>query len=262
MEYHPLMDSKTLSQKRFGKFAQGYVDSKTHARGKELDRLVEIAQPGKDWLMLDIATGGGHTALKFASEVAEVIATDITEEMMAAAQIFINESGAKNVTFQLADAEDLPFENEQFDLVTCRIAPHHFNNCAAFVKEAHRVLKRTGLFLMQDHVLPEDEAAARYVDKFERTRDPSHNRAFSRSEWLRMFETAGFFVEQTEEIIKTHSFQTWAKMQESPPELIESLISLLDKADDAVVDWLQPTHWKTDQATFVNHHLIISGRKK
>ena len=61
---------------------------------------------------------------------------------------------------------------------------------------------------------------------------------------------------------KAHSFLTWAKMQESPPELIDTLAKLLENADDSVVDWLQPTHWKTDRATFVNHHIVFSGRKK
>ena len=71
-------DSKSLSRKRYTRFAEGYVTSKTHAKGTELDRLVEIAQPQPDWVVLDVATGGGHTALKFAPLVAQVIATDIT----------------------------------------------------------------------------------------------------------------------------------------------------------------------------------------
>jgi len=256
------MDSKSLSKDRFGKYAQEYVNSKTHARGQELDRLVEIAQPQPEWMALDIATGGGHTALKFASQVARVIATDITEKMLDAAKKFIIDSGADNVSFQLADAEKLPFEKSMFDLVTCRIAPHHFSDCPAFVQEAFRVLKPGGLFLMQDHVLPENEAAARYVDNYEKTRDPSHNRAYSHREWINMFESAGFKVEHTEEIIKTHSFQTWAKMQESSPETIETLIRQLEKADDTASDWLQPKKLRTDEATFANHHLIIAGRKQ
>ena len=75
-------DSKSLSQERFGKFAEDYVTSQSHASGYDLDRLVEIANPQADWLMLDIATGGGHTALKFAPHVRQVIATDITPKML------------------------------------------------------------------------------------------------------------------------------------------------------------------------------------
>ena len=56
-------DSKALSEERYAKFAQGYVSSPSHAKGYDLDRLVEIAQPKPHWEALDIATGGGHTAL-------------------------------------------------------------------------------------------------------------------------------------------------------------------------------------------------------
>ena len=41
-------DPKALSQERYDRFAQGYVTSKAHAKGAELDRLVEIAQPRPD----------------------------------------------------------------------------------------------------------------------------------------------------------------------------------------------------------------------
>ena len=78
---------------RFGRFAKGYVTSKSHARGVELDRLIEIAQPQSSWIVLDIATGGGHTALKFAPFVRRVVATDISSKMLTAARTFISRSG-------------------------------------------------------------------------------------------------------------------------------------------------------------------------
>ncbi|MFL7790536.1 MAG: methyltransferase type 11, partial [Anaerolineae bacterium] len=64
------MDTKTLSQERYTQYAQGYVTSKAHAQGSELERLVDIARPQPNWIVLDAATGGGHTALAFAPHVA------------------------------------------------------------------------------------------------------------------------------------------------------------------------------------------------
>ena len=166
-------DPKSLSQKRFGEHAAGYVKSEGHAKGADLDRLLELAQPHEDWLVLDVATGGGHTALKFAPHVAKVVASDLTPKMLAAAKEYIRTQGVNNVEFKQADAEGLPFKDKRFDLVTCRIAPHHFPHVDEFVSESARVLKPGGLFLLQDHVLPEDEKAANYVDGFEKLRDPS-----------------------------------------------------------------------------------------
>ena len=71
---------KAQAQERFGKFAQGYVESKGHASGDDLDRLIELVQPQPDWLMLDVATGGGHTALKFAPLVKKVVAWIISKK--------------------------------------------------------------------------------------------------------------------------------------------------------------------------------------
>jgi hypothetical protein len=53
------------------------------------------------------------------------------------------------------------------------------------------VLKPGRLPLVQDHALPDDKQAVRYVDRFEKLRDPSHNRAYDEGEWRGMFRDAG-----------------------------------------------------------------------
>lgn len=254
-------DSKTLSRQRYGQFAQGYVNSPSHAQGSDLDRLLDIAQPQPHWRALDVATGGGHTALKFAPHVAEVVASDLTPQMLDAAQAFIAAQGASNIQFKLADAEDLPFEDNSFDLVTCRIAPHHFPHIDQFVCEAARVLKPDGLLLVQDQIVPEDADTAHAVDNFERLRDPSHSHAYSENEWKRAFAATGLTVTHSEEIIKQHQFVQWIERQGCAPETVERLIALLNDAAPSVIAWLQPQQWGTPEATFANHHILIAGRK-
>jgi ubiquinone/menaquinone biosynthesis C-methylase UbiE len=210
---------------------------------------------------LDVATGGGHTALKFAPHVVHVIASDITPKMLNAARVFITERNMHNITFELADAEDLPFEDGAFDLLTCRIAPHHFADCVRFVREGARVLKPGGMMLAQDHVLPEDAEAAAYINRFERLRDPSHNRAYTASEWKRMFAEAGLTVTHTEQLAKQLGFVTWTARQARPPEVVARLRALLREAPAPVAAWLQPQDIDTPEATFSSHHIIIAGRR-
>jgi len=167
----------------------------------------------------------------------------------------------KNVDFELADAENLPFEDACFDLVTCRIAPHHFPDTFRFVQEAARVLKPGGLLLVQDHLLPDDQDAALYVDAFEKLRDPSHNRAFPEYEWRGMFLDGGLTIEHTEQLVKRHEFVTWAERQGCTPETIEKLTVLLKQAPEIAAAWMDATAIGTPDATFVNHHIIIAGRK-
>src|SRR6476620_6255198 len=102
-----MSDNKDLVKQQYGAHAEGYVTSKVHAQGASLKRLVELVQPVKVWRVLDVSTGGGHTALAFAPYVREVVASDLTPEMLQAAEKFIRGQGATNVTFKLADAENL-----------------------------------------------------------------------------------------------------------------------------------------------------------
>ena len=253
-------DSKSLSQARYSQFADGYVTSETHAHGSDLDRLLAIAQPQSHWQALDIATGGGHTALKFAPHVEHVLASDLTPRMLESARRFISERGIGNVSFRQADAEDLPFDRGQFDLVTCRIAPHHFPDVQRFLCECARVLKPGGMLILQDQLLPFDDRAARYVDAFERLRDPSHNRAFNQAEWSQFCARAGFTVEYSEPYRKTHDFLNWARRQGPDADTIAALIDLMRKAPPIARDWMNPQHWVSPQATFENRHTIIRAR--
>lgn len=253
---------KRHAQARFTQYAQGYVTSKSHAKGADLERLLELAQPQPDWLVLDIATGGGHTALKFAPHVARVVASDLTPAMLHAAREFIVGQGVNNVVYSPGDAENLPFANDVFDLVTCRIAPHHFPDCYRFVQGCTRVLKRGGLLLVEDHLAPDDERAARYLDAFERLRDPSHQRAYADYEWRGMFLDAGLSVEHTEAIVKSQGkLVSWAERQGCTPATIQRLQVMMAQAPAAVAEWVHPQCIGTPDAALDHHYIIIAGRK-
>src|ERR1043166_2013990 len=131
--------SKSLVQEQFGATARTYLTSKPHAQGKSLDRLVELTQPKRDWHVLDVATGAGHTAYTPSPHVARAWATDITEERLSLVRGQMGKRGLGNLRVAHAKAEALPFEDESFDLVTCRIAPHHFESIPRFLDEAPRV---------------------------------------------------------------------------------------------------------------------------
>jgi ubiquinone/menaquinone biosynthesis C-methylase UbiE len=253
--------AQTLSQQRFGQYAENYVTSVPHAQGADLDRLLELAEPQADWVMLDVATGGGHTALKFAPHVAHVTASDVTPAMLEAAEMYLTSKGLDNVTFKHADAEAMPFDAASFDLVTCRIAPHHFDDAARFVHEAARVLKPGGMLLVQDHLVPEDRRAARYIEAFEKLRDPSHNRAFTEGEWRAMFVDAGLTVTHVEGVTKELIFETWTERQGVTENTKACLIVVLEEAPAAVLDWLQPRAWGTSDAAFQYRYVIIRGTK-
>jgi ubiquinone/menaquinone biosynthesis C-methylase UbiE len=159
--------NRTLVQEQFGKNAAEYLTSKPHAQGKSLERLVALTNPQKDWRVLDIATGGGHVAYTFAPHVARVWATDITQEMLDQVKAEAAKRGLANIRVAYAKAEALPFEDASFDLVTCRIAPHHFDSIPDFLAEVHRVLKPGAAAAIADNVVPAG-AVGDYITAFER----------------------------------------------------------------------------------------------
>jgi len=208
---------KKLVQDQFGATAQSYVTSQIHAHGDDLQRMIELARPRGDEQVLDIATGGGHTALAFAPHVREVVATDLTAKMLAAAEAFVGGQGVSNVRFEHADAEALPFADGSFDIVTTRIAPHHFPNPQQYVREVARVLRRGGRFVLDDNMAPEDAELGEFMNRFEQWRDPSHVRAHSVGEWRAWIEAAGMTVEHVDPLErKGYDFPSWSERMHMP----------------------------------------------
>ncbi len=202
--------NKSLVQEQFGKNAATYLTSTPHALGKSLERLVTLTAPQKDWRVLDIATGGGHVAYTFSPHVGRVWATDITQEMLDMVKAEAAKRGLANLRTTYAKAEALPFEDGSFDLVTCRIAPHHFDSIPDYLAETHRVLKDGGTLAVVDNIVPAGSVGD-YINAFERLRDPSHLRAWTMAEWREAITKAGFAIGHEEELDKRMEFKSWAQ---------------------------------------------------
>ncbi|MBD0398792.1 class I SAM-dependent methyltransferase [Bacillus sp. 2211] len=216
---------KQQAQRQFAKNAAKYVTSPGHAAGEDLAYLISASGAEKHMDVLDIATGGGHTANALAPLVRSVIAYDLTEEMLAAAEAFITGNGWTNVSFEKGDAEKMPFSDAAFDIVTCRIAAHHFPDVRAFVHEAFRVVKPGGRLLLIDNTAPEKDEYDHFYNDIEKKRDQSHFRAWKKTEWLRFLETAGFRMESAVCFLKPFQFTVWCERA----GLTEEKAALLEK---------------------------------
>jgi ubiquinone/menaquinone biosynthesis C-methylase UbiE len=229
--------TKSLSQQHFGATAAHYLTSKPHAEGKSLERLVALTRPQPHWRVLDVATGAGHTAYAFAPHVARVWATDITDEMLDLVRTEVAKRQLETIRVATAQAESLPFEDESFELVTCRVAPHHFVSIPDFLDEVRRVLKPDGLFALVDNVVPAGSVGD-YINAFERFRDPSHLRAWSMDEWRTALAEHGFRAVHEEELRKTMDFASWAGRHDATMQAL--LRAMLREVTPAVRASLQP----------------------
>jgi len=253
-------DTRDEVKRRFGASAENYVQSKDHATGESLDRLIEVVAPRPEWRVLDVATGGGHTALALAPLVREVVATDLTAPMLEAAERFVRSRGADNVRFQEADAGALPFPNASFDLATCRIAAHHFPDVLAFVREAARVVRPGGVVAVIDNIVPPDPDADAFINSWEKLRDPSHDRALTEAEWREHFQAAGLHIDRVERFRKARDFASWIGRMPVDADTQARVRRMLLASTGVARDWLAPEEGG-GKLRFYLEEILISGSR-
>jgi len=253
-------ETKSLVQQQFGEHARAYTTSTGHAKGKSLERLVSLTVPLADWRVLDVATGGGHTALAFSQHVRLVVAADLTGPMLGAAREFLLGKSAANVRFTQSDSEQMPFRGDAFDCVTCRIAAHHFSSIEQFVKECRRVLVPGGVLALTDNVVSGEARIAKYVNAFEKLRDPSHHWAYSTDDWQATLQSAGFTGLRAETFEKDIDFADWAGRMGVTGDNLVRLQAMLVRAPADSAGWLRPSE-VSGRLVFTLAEMVLIGHK-
>ncbi len=109
--------------------------------------ILQAAQVRPGIKVLDVASGMGEPALALAEAVGptgHVTATDFAPGVLEVAEEDARARGLANIAFRQADAQELPFPDQSFDLVTCRLGVMFFPDTDKALREAHRVLKPGG----------------------------------------------------------------------------------------------------------------------
>ena len=206
----------------WSKRAETYRGLADQREGADLELLVSWAEGDT---ALDVASGGGHTANRLRTAGFRVTTLDPAPGMRADV---------------LARAEHIPFADSSFDVVTCRIAPHHFSDIEAAVHEIARVARR--LVLIEDTLFTSER-----VEDAEKLRDPTHVRSYTRGEWRELFEDAGLRIEQVEILEKRRPFESWLARTETTGQEAEQVKALVA---DAI-----------DDGDYVDLKILLKGRK-
>jgi ubiquinone/menaquinone biosynthesis C-methylase UbiE len=178
--------AQRASAAQFDRQSDRYGKSHILADTSDVAQLLAGITPSPGGRALDVATGGGHTALCVARRGWNVTAGDVSARMLENAAKLLREDGFPLDT-QLFPAEEIPFAEGSFELVTVRVAPHHFSSPARFIAEASRVLCAGGHLLLIDGTVPDDDPATEeWLHRVETWRDPSHGRFLSRLTWEKL----------------------------------------------------------------------------
>ena len=221
------------SSEQFNKQAALYATSPVHRLGPSLAVLVEMAAPEPTDVVLDVATGTGNTALTLAPQVSKVVGLDVASAMLDQARTRAEAENVRNVEFVSGSAEELPFPEEQFSLVVSRHAPHHFHHLDKFLREVRRVLKPGGRLVVADQISPSAQVVE-WVDRWEQTRDPSHFRQRTITEWRELTEAAGLSWMQDQVVVYELPFDWWVKQAGCEEKTVQQLKEQAEQADALV----------------------------
>jgi SAM-dependent methyltransferase len=184
--------------------ADAYRAATEHASGEDLDLLVQWCGAGPGVTVLDVATGGGHTARALRAAGCKVVTVDPAPGM------------GPDV---ISRAEELPFADDSFDAAVSRIAPHHFEDVRAAIAEMARIAPRV---VVEDTLYVSEE-----VEEAERLRDPTHVRSYTEREWRIHLESVGLNVEDVAFREKRRPVDDWLARTGCAGEEADRVRSLL-----------------------------------
>ncbi len=252
---------KDLVREEFTRQAHDYAASPAIRDLEHIEKLVKAVAPKPDARVLEVATGPGHVAMAFAKVAREVVGLDLTEEPLKIAERMRAERGLQNVSFKVGDVETrLPFADNEFDVVICRFAVHHFENPANVIGEMARVCRVDGTVAVEDLLSSEHPERAEYYNRFERLRDTSHTRALPLSEMLTTLASAGLEVIRFESAVLKNPVEPWLVTGHTPPDRATEARALIER--DLIEDLSGARPSRIDGELFFTHRLaIVTARK-
>jgi ubiquinone/menaquinone biosynthesis C-methylase UbiE len=232
---------KALVGGQFGSRAEAYLNSAVHARSPDLDALVTLMKERPQVRVLDLGCGGGHVAFNVAPLVREVVAYDLSPEMLAIVAREAKERGLDNVTTERGAVESLPFEDGSFDVVLSRFSAHHWSDLDAGLREAARVVKPGGMVAIVDTVASGIPLIDTYFQAIELLRDCSHVRNYSRAEWEAAIARAGLLPGSVSPFRLRLDFKAWVERMNTPKLQVDAIRAL-----QTMVSSVATRHYETE----------------
>jgi len=222
------VENQSAIKNNFGSKAINYRLSSTHSNLIDLERMIDFLKPKPDDMVLDVATGAGHTAVAFARNKCSVVAIDITKEMILEAKKTLLHSNVYGVEFLEADVHRLPFKDETFDIVACRFAAHHFYNIQKALQEMCRVLKPKAKLYVLDCSVIDGEEIERQINRLEVLRDNSHVCSYSKRQWIDLLKSLPVKIDYINLIKTQYKLPEWFDRMGTSADNRQKIFELLN----------------------------------
>lgn len=230
---------ETLVGSQFGSRAEAYLKSAVHSKSEDLEALVGLMAGRSEARVLDLGCGGGHVTFNVAPLVREIVAYDLSREMLGVVEKAARERHLSNVVTRQGAVEKLPFEDKSFDAVLSRFSAHHWTDLDAGLSEAARVVKPGGMVAIADTVTPGVPLLDTYFQAIELLRDCSHVRNYSRSEWEAAIARAGLVPQSVCAFRLRLEFRSWVERMNTPDVQVRAIRALQTSVSAAATSYFE-----------------------
>jgi ubiquinone/menaquinone biosynthesis C-methylase UbiE len=228
------MQQTEIAARQFGTAAADYLTSPIHAQGTDLQRLAGLIGPAPRARVLDLGCGAGHVSYAIAAHVGEVVAYDVSPDMLQIVRKTAGERGLANIQVRRGTAESLPFDDQCFDAVVSRLSAHHWRDIGSAIRQLRRVLKVSGTLVLIDSAGSADPLCDSHIQAIELLRDSSHVRSYSVEEWHRYLTETGFEVGSAVTWRVSIEFSSWTARMRTPEVRMAAIRHLWENAPEEV----------------------------
>jgi len=254
------MDYHSRVKEEFGRQAEALSTAQAFTDSWVLEQIYVAIKPTKMMNVLDLGCGPGIVTASLAPDIREVVAYDLTPEMLDKARQRCQKAGLKNVRFELGSAEQLPFKNESFDCVVTRLTIHHFPNPRRVMEEVVRVTRRKGKVVVADIVSSENEGEAALHNALETLRDPTHVQMLSASRLLELLKASGFRITTKVTWEMKRDYDEWIRITNAPERvkpLYTVMVALATRGIQAGIN----LHFDGKTLVFNHRWLLVTAEK-
>ncbi|MGE5274871.1 MAG: class I SAM-dependent methyltransferase [Verrucomicrobiota bacterium] len=224
-----------MSDDRWSRTAARLGELEESRRDGFTEAVREFVQPQGDEHALDLGTGTGALAFALAPYVADVLGVDNAPALLEEAR---RRSGDfPNVSFIEGDAANLDLRRGTFDLAGCSRVLHHVHRPEMVVASLARAIRFGGRVVVIDQIAPADPLVAVEVDRFERVRDPEHQRLLPDIDLRALLEANGLVVVRTKFTEEKRNLTWYLDLADCQGEARDRAEALAPSSPTATVGW-------------------------
>lgn len=233
------------------------------------DAIIKALEIKSNDVVLDIASGTGEPAFSIAAiaKSGEVYATDLSEQMLSIARAYADERDINNIEFKVADVSDLPFKDNFFNKISCRMGFMFFPDMQVAANEMFRVCKSDGKIATSVWAAPENNEWVTAIMKvlsnnIEISQPPANAPGMFRCAKpgfiKELFEKAGFKNVKDETINGKLDYDSAEQYWQMMNEVAAPVVGALSKADEIVRKKIKDELFEACNNKLINGRLIMN----